>query len=112
MKKKTGKQVAKKYDKSISGDLIGDIRSLIETARQNVAIAVNTGLTILYWQIGNRIHQDILKEKRARYGEGLLPTLSANLVREFGRGFTEKNLRRMVQFAEVFSDMEIVVTLS
>jgi predicted nuclease of restriction endonuclease-like (RecB) superfamily len=65
-----------------------------------------------YDEYGSRIRQDILKEKRVRYGEDLLPTLSAKLVREFGRGFTEKNLRRMVQFAEVFSDMEIVVTMS
>ena len=72
-----------------------------------------TGLPVgLHWQIGSRIRQDILKEKRARYGEDLLPTLSAKSVREIGRGFTEKNLRRMVQFTEVFSDMEIVVTLS
>ena len=77
-----------------------------------MAVTVNAGLTLLYWQIGNRVRQDILKEKRARYGEEILPTLSAKLVPEFGRGFTEKNLRRMVQFAEVFSDMEIVVTLS
>ncbi len=42
MKKKTAKQVVKKYEKFISGNLIGEIRSLIETAKQNVAIAVNT----------------------------------------------------------------------
>ena len=59
MRKQTGKQVAKTYNKSISRDLVGDIRRLIETARQNVAIAVNTGLTILYWQIGNRICRDM-----------------------------------------------------
>ena len=105
-------RITEKYNVPLSNDLIGDIRSLIETARHNVAVTVNAGLTILYWQIGSRIRQDILKEKRARYGEDLLPTLSVKLVREFGRGFTEKNLRRMVQFAEVFSDMKIVVTLS
>lgn len=44
--------------------LVGDIRSLIETARHNVAVMVNAGLTILYWQIGNRIRQDILKVER------------------------------------------------
>jgi len=48
MRKETEKQVAKTYTKSISGDLIGDIRSLIETARHNVAVTVNTGLTVLY----------------------------------------------------------------
>jgi len=105
-------RITKKYNKSISGDLIGDIRSLIETARQNVAVAVNAGLTILYWQIGNRIHQDILKEKRAGYGEEILPTLSAKLVPEFGNGFGAKNLSRMIQLAEVFPEGKIVVTLS
>ena len=112
MRKQTGKQVAKTGNKSISGDLIGDIRSLIETARHNVAVTVNTGLTILYWQIGNRIRQDILKEKRADYGRKIVVTLSRQLTEDYGNNFNEKNLRRMIQFAEIFSDMEIVVTLS
>ena len=112
MRKQTGKQVAKTGNKSISGDLIGDIRSLIETARHNVAVTVNAGLTILYWQIGNRIRQDILKEKRADYGRKIVVTLSRQLTEDYGNNFNEKNLRRMIQFAEIFSDMEIVVTLS
>jgi len=112
MKKETGKQVAKTYNKTISGDLIGDIRRLIETARHNIAVTVNTGLTILYWQIGSRIRQDILKEKRAEYGKEIVVTVSRQLVSAFGEGFTDKNLRRMIQFAEAFPDMEIVVTLS
>ena len=112
MKKETGKQVVKTYNKSISGDLIGDIRRLIETARHNVAITVNASLTILYWQIGNRIRQNILKEKRAGYGELILPTLSAKLVPEFGNGFGIRNLSRMIRFAEVFPEGNIVSTLS
>ena len=105
-------RITKTYNKSISGNLIGDIRSLIETARHDVAVTVNAGLTILYWQIGNRIRQDILKKQRAKYGEEILPTLSAKLVPEFGNGFSVRNLSRMIQFAEVFSDKEIVLTLS
>ena len=58
------------------------------------------------------IRHDILKEKRARYGEEILPTLSAKLVPEFGSGFGVRNLSRMVRFAEVFPEGEIVVTLS
>jgi len=111
MKKETGSQVAKTHNKSISGNLIGDIRSLIETARHNVAVTVNAGLTILYWQIGSRIRQDVLKEKRAEYGKEIVTTLSAKLVNDFGNNFSEKNLRRMIQFAEVFPDKEIVVAL-
>ena len=111
MKKETGKQVVKTYNKSISGDLIGDIRRLIETARQNVAVTVNAGLTILYWQIGDRIRQDILKRKRAEYGKEIVATLSRQLTDDYGNNFNEKNLRRMIQFAEVFPDKEIVVSL-
>ena len=112
MRKKTGTQIIKPDNKVISGDLIGDIRSLIETARHNVAVAVNAGLTILYRQIGSRIRQDILKEKRAEYGKRIVATLSQALVNDYGNNFNQKNLRRMIQFAEVFPDKEIVVSLS
>ena len=99
MKKETGKQVAKTYNKSISGNLIGDIRLLIETAKHNVAVTVNTGLTLLYWQIGNRIRQDILNEKRAEYGKEIVATLSQQLTKEYGNGFSYSALTRMVRFA-------------
>ena len=111
MKKETGKQVVKTDNKSISSNLIGDIRSIIETARHNIAAAVNAGLTILNWQIGSRIRQDILKEKRAEYGKEIVATLSRQLTGDYGNNFNEKNLRRMIQFAEVFPDKEIVVSL-
>ena len=112
MRKETGKQVVKTDNKPISGNLISDIRRLIETAKQNVAVTVNTGLTILYWQIGNRIRQDILKEKRAEYGKEIVATLSQELTKEYGNGFSYSALTRMVRFAEVFPDTQIVATLS
>jgi predicted nuclease of restriction endonuclease-like (RecB) superfamily len=112
MRKETGIQVIETNSMSLSNDLISDIRSLIETAKQNVAVTVNAGLTILYWQIGNRIRQDILKEKRADYGQEIISTLSIQLVTEFGNGFSRPNLFRMVRFAEVFPEGEIVSTLS
>jgi len=111
MKKEPGKPMIETSNVSLSNDLILDIRSLIETARHNVAVTVNAGLTILYLQIGSRIRQDILKKKRAEYGEEILPTLSAKLVPEFGNGFGARNLSRMVRFAEVFPDGKIVSTL-
>ena len=77
-----------------------------------MAVTVNTGLTILYWQIGNRIGQDILKEKRAGYGKEIVATLSQELTVGYGRGFSRRNLFNMIRFAEVFSDKEIVHALS
>ncbi len=87
------------------------MRELILQAREGVARAANSGLTLLYWQIGDRIRRDVLREKRAEYGKEIVVSLSRQLEREYGRGYSEKNLRRMVQFAEVFPDREIVVSL-
>jgi len=92
--------------------LIGDIRTLIEETRSTVTVAVNSGLTLLYWRVGRRIHQEILKGGRAEYGKQILQALCAKLVKDYGQGFSEKNLRRMIQFAEVFPEEAIVVTLS
>lgn len=59
--------------------LHADVKHLIEQARQVTATAINSALVILYWQIGTRIHQEILGSKRAKYGAEILPTLSAQL---------------------------------
>ena len=91
--------------------LLSDVRELILQARQGVAQTVNAGLTMLYWQIGHRIRKDVLREKRAEYGQRIFHALSRKLAFEFGRGFEEKNIRRMVQFAEAFPDLRIVVSL-
>jgi len=95
-----------------SDTLFQDLRVLIIEARQDVARQVNSALVLLYWRVGKRIHQNILKEKRAEYGEEIVPTLSTQLVPEFGEGFSKRNLFRMIRFAEVFPDEQIVVTLS
>ncbi|HTF67950.1 MAG TPA: PDDEXK nuclease domain-containing protein [Edaphobacter sp.] len=95
-----------------SPELLNEIRRLIEEARRQTAAAVNFGLTALYWRIGNRIQREVLGNERASYGEQIVATLSRQLVSEFGRGFADKNLRRMMQFAEAFPDEEIVATLS
>jgi predicted nuclease of restriction endonuclease-like (RecB) superfamily len=92
--------------------LLDDLRLLIRQARAGVAQAVNSALVLLYWEVGQRIRVEVLKEKRAAYGEEILPTLSAKLVAEFGDGFSARNLSRMIQFAEVFPNREIVAALS
>ena len=91
--------------------LLTDLRELIEAARQDVARQVNSALVLLYWRVGRRIRQDTLKEKRAGYGEQILPMLSAELMKEFGAGFTARNLANMVRFAEVFPEEKILHTL-
>lgn len=92
--------------------LLTDLRLLIQQARESVAQVVNSGLVLLYWEIGRRIRVETLKERRASYGEQILSTLSTKLVSEFGNGFGARNLARMISFAEVFPDRQVVAALS
>jgi predicted nuclease of restriction endonuclease-like (RecB) superfamily len=97
---------------STAGDvLINDIRQIIKEARESVSQAVNMGISMLYWQIGGRIQQEILKGGRAGYGEQIVSTVSRQLEDEYGPGFSAKNIRHMIRFAEVFPDESIVSTL-
>ena len=95
-----------------SDDLLGELRGLIDAARQQVAQTVNATLTLLYWHVGQRIRREVLKDGRAEYGEQIVSTLSTQLVREYGQSFGLRSLRRMVQFAEVFPEEQLVVSLA
>ena len=93
--------------------LITDLRQIIEQARGRVARAANYELTMMYWRIGRRINSDVLDHERAVYGEKIVATVSRQLQNEYGsKGFEEKNIRRMMQFARLFTDEQIVATLS
>lgn len=92
--------------------LYADICRLIEEARVYVASTANQTLTLLYWRMGNRINTEMLDGKRAEYGKQIVSLLATQLQQTFGkRGFEEKNIRRMVQFAQIFPDEQIVVSL-
>ncbi|MDA8417188.1 MAG: PDDEXK nuclease domain-containing protein [Betaproteobacteria bacterium] len=92
--------------------LLIELRGLIEQARQHVAQTANSTLTLLYWKLGERINREILGGQRAEYGEQIVSTLSTQLVRDYGKSFGLRSLRRMVQFSEVFPDEQIVATLA
>jgi len=96
---------------SVPKGLLRDLRMLIDEARQQVGRAVNSAMVMLYWKVGDRIRREILDKQRAAYGEQIVATLSRQLAKEYGNSFGEKNLRRMIQFAEVFPDEQIVVSL-
>ena len=94
-----------------SKELIQDLCSIIDQTRSATAAAVNSSLTLLYWRVGKRISNEVLKGTRAEYRQKIVVTVSRQLVRDYGNGFNDKNLRRMIQFAQEFSDEEIVVSL-
>lgn len=92
--------------------LVSDVRQLIESSRAQLASTVNSALTMLYWQIGQRIRNEVLQGERAEYGEQIVSTLAAQLESDYGRGFSSKNLRHMLRFVEAYPDVQIVSTLS
>jgi len=95
-----------------SEDLVERVSSLVDEARESIASYANATLTLAYWRVGALIDAEVLDQERADYGAQIVVTLSRELVNRYGRSFEEKNLRRMVQFARLFPDVEIVVTLS
>ena len=101
-----------KKEVTLQESLITDLRTLINEARNKVALIVNTEITLLYWHIGKRINEEVLGNQRAEYGKQIVLTVSTQLTKEYGRGFELRNLRRMMQFAELFPDFQIVAPLA
>lgn len=93
-------------------DLFAELSQLTEHSRQQVSSYANSALTMLFWNVGKRINEEILKYERGEYGKQIVATLSVQLEEKYGRNFTEKNVRRMMQFAIEFHDVEIVVPLA
>lgn len=91
--------------------LVSDLKNLILETKNQVAVQVNSAMTVMYWQIGNMINSEVLGDQRAEYGKQIIKNVALELTREFGNSFSEKNLRRMMRFAFVFNDMQIVAPL-
>jgi len=96
---------------TLPSDLVKDLKQMIDKTRRSIASTINSGLTLLYWQIGERIQKNILDGERAEYGQKIVVSVSRQLVKEYGNSFNEKNLRRMLQFYQVFPNSQIVVSL-
>ena len=96
---------------TINAKLFKTIKELIEQTKAEVAVSVNSSLTLMYWHIGKHIDEEILNSERAEYGKDIIPNLSKKLVQEFGSGYSKRNLANMVKIAQVFSDIEILQTL-
>lgn len=96
-----------------STPLCADICQIIEQARHSVAITANAQLTMMYWHIGQRINKEVLVGSRATYGKREIDTLAEQLCAVYpGAAFEAKNLRRMIKFASLFPNEEIVAPLA
>lgn len=68
-------------------------------------------MTLLFWNVGKRIQEEVFKNERAEYGKQIVTTVSLQLAEKYGRNFEEKNVRRMMQFSHEFSDYNILPPL-
>ena len=96
----------------ISQNLFSDVKKLIDEAKQTIAISANASTTLLYWNVGKRINQDVLNFERAEYGQKVIISLSQDLIKNYGKGWSDKQLRHCLRFAETFPEKEIVYALS
>ena len=100
-----------KQELSKSTALASEIKTLIEQSKQQVSVAINATITMLYWQVGNRISTEMLKEQRAEYGKEIVASLSKHLELEYGSGWSKRHLHHCIRFAEIYPDLNIVHTL-
>jgi hypothetical protein len=99
-------------EKDVEKVLFSDLAQIIEQGKKQVVAQVNSVLTLTYWHVGKKINEHILNNERAEYGKEVISPIALRLVEKFGRSFDLKNLYRMMQFAEVFPEIEIVVPLA
>jgi hypothetical protein len=88
------------------------VAAIIERRKNNAAAYANSEGTLMFWEVGQYINSVILDFKRAEYGKKIFSTLAIKLVARYGKSFSEQNLYRMTQFAEKFSDFEILSPLT
>lgn len=87
-------------------DVLCDLQSIIENSQKQAYKAVDTVLCTRNWLIGWRIAEEELKGKnRAEYGKNLIQTLSAELTKIYGKGFTKTNLYSFYTFYKCFPNI-------
>jgi predicted nuclease of restriction endonuclease-like (RecB) superfamily len=90
-------------NKIIKADFYKSVKKVLEAARSNVYRAVNFAMVEAYWNIGRLIVEEEQRgKKRAEYGKYLIKELSGKLTKDFGKGFTERNVRNMRAFYLTF----------
>lgn len=92
-------------------DWLSELKTRIHNAQIRAVIAVNSELTMLYWQIG----RDILeRQSRQGWGANIIGQLSEDLRKEFPdiRGFSPRNLAYMKSFAEIWTNEQFLQTVS
>ena len=110
---KKNKEIALQDETKIDESQIFErVAHIIEMRKLRAGVYANREVTLMYWEVGYYANSVVLDGSRAAYGKRIVTTLSSQLVAKYGKTFDINNLRRMMRFAERFSDFEIVATLS
>lgn len=96
----------------VSVQLFKDIKKRIEVAKKELAASFDSITVILNWEIGVAINSELLDSKRADYGKNVVKSLAEKLTKEYGRVWSEKQLRHSLRIAKTFPDKEIVYAMS
>ena len=91
-------------------ELFKDACTIIEQAQTVAYRAINETLIKRNWLLGLRIQHEILKGKRAEYGEKVIKMLAKDLVKRFGNGFSKANLYHFTAFYNCFPDIFYAVS--
>ena len=84
-----------------------EIRSILQTARNNAYSQVNNTMVTAYWQVGRRIvEQEQKGNEKADYGSYIIKNLSKELGNEFGKGFSIANLKNFRKFYLTYPQIE------
>ena len=87
---------------------IAEIKQILREARNKAFTAVNYAMVEAYWLIGKRIVEEIQQgEHRANYGDQIIKNISKALTAEFGKGFSERSIRKYRQFYQMFPKLSI-----
>jgi len=108
---KKAPQKSDKLSEPLSKTYLKEISSIILISRNKAEVAVNSTLVMLYWNIGKLIKEQILAGNKPAYGKSVIENISKELVGQFGRSYSTRNLFHMVKFYEVFGDEQILNTL-
>lgn len=92
-------------------DLLARASEVIEEGQAAAARQANLAVTLTFWRLGRLVSGEVLGSERAAYGEQIVVSPGRQLVKQFGRSYEEKDLRRLIQFAQQFPDEQIVVSL-
>ena len=90
--------------KHLENSLFSEIKNMIEESRRHVAVTVNAAITMLYWNIGKKIKEEVLDNQRAGYAKQIISSLAKNLTELYGKGWSEQHLRHCLRSAETIPE--------